>query len=77
MANVAIVQDGYNQEDPLSTLKIVTKPIPQPARRQVVVHIKLRPINPTDFITLRLGGIAQGGTCGSEGVGIVHEVCYA
>jgi NADPH:quinone reductase-like Zn-dependent oxidoreductase len=74
MSNVVIVQDGYDKEDPLSTLKVVTKPIPKPAPGQVVVHIKLRPINPTDFITLRLGGIAEGGTCGSEGVGIVHEV---
>ena len=77
MSNVAIVQDGFNQDDPLSTLKVVNKPIPKPAPGQVVVQIKLRPINPTDFITLRLGGIAQGGICGSEGFGIVHEVRYA
>ncbi|KAG0607990.1 hypothetical protein M758_8G069700 [Ceratodon purpureus] len=74
MSNVAIVQDGFNQDDPLSTLKVVNKPIPKPAPGQVVVQIKLRPINPTDFITLRLGGIAQGGICGSEGFGIVHEI---
>jgi trans-2-enoyl-CoA reductase len=74
MANVAIIQDGYDKEDPLRTLKLVTKPIPKPAPGQVVVHIKLRPINPTDFITLRSGGIAKGGTPGSEGYGVIYEV---
>jgi NADPH:quinone reductase-like Zn-dependent oxidoreductase len=74
MANVAIVQDGYDKEDPLRTLKLVTKPIPKPAPGQVVVHIKLRPINPTDFITLRSGAISKGGTSGSEGYGVVYEV---
>jgi NADPH:quinone reductase-like Zn-dependent oxidoreductase len=73
MSNVAIVQDGYNKDDPLSTLKVVTKPIPKPAPGQVVVHIKLRPINPTDFNTIRTGRAANG-TPGSEGYGIVHEV---
>jgi NADPH:quinone reductase-like Zn-dependent oxidoreductase len=64
MANVAIVQDGYDKEDPLRTLKLVTKPIPKPAPGQVVVHV-----------TLRTGGIANGGTPGSEGYGVVYEVC--
>ncbi|KAG0563987.1 hypothetical protein KC19_8G073800 [Ceratodon purpureus] len=74
MANVAIVQDGYDAKDPLSTLKLVTKPIPKPAPGQVVVHIILRPVNPTDLITLRTGAIANGGVAGSEGYGIVYEV---
>jgi NADPH:quinone reductase-like Zn-dependent oxidoreductase len=73
MSNVAIVQDGYSKEDPLSTLKLVSKPIPKPAPGQVVVHIILRPINPTDFNTLRTGRAANG-TAGSEGYGVVYEV---
>lgn len=73
MSNVAIVQNGVNKADPSSTLKVVTKPIPKPAPGQVVVHIKLRPINPTDFNTIRTGR-AGNGTPGSEGYGIVYEV---
>jgi NADPH:quinone reductase-like Zn-dependent oxidoreductase len=73
MSNVAIVQDGFNREDPLSTLKLVTKPIPTPAAGQVVVRVKLRNIHVFDFITLRGPGVANG-TPGSEGYGIVHEV---
>lgn len=74
MSNVAIVQDGFKREDPLSTLKLVSKPIPRPAPGQVVVHLKLRNIHVFDFITLRGTGVANG-TPGSEGYGIVHEVC--
>ncbi|KAG0589203.1 hypothetical protein M758_1G002200 [Ceratodon purpureus] len=73
MSNVAIVQDGFKREDPLSTLKLVSKPIPRPAPGQVVVHLKLRNIHVFDFITLRGTGVANG-TPGSEGYGIVHEV---
>lgn len=72
--NEALVQDGYDVEDPLRTLKLVSKPIPTPMPGQVVVHVTLRPINPTDLILLRLGSNSHGGTGGAEGVGIVHEV---
>ncbi|KAG0607988.1 hypothetical protein M758_8G069500 [Ceratodon purpureus] len=77
MSNVALVQVSFNNDDPASTLKVVTKPIPKPAPGQVVVHIKLRPINPSDFNNLLMGGLIEGGrngTPGSEGFGIVHEV---
>ncbi|KAG0556385.1 hypothetical protein KC19_11G049700 [Ceratodon purpureus] len=73
MSNLALVQDGFHKEDPLSTLKVVTKPIPKASPGQVVVHITLRPINPVDFMTLR-GGNVVNGSAGSEGFGIVHEV---
>lgn len=73
MSNIAVVQDGYNATDPLSTLKLVTKPIPKASPGQVVVHITLRPINPTDFMSVRGGGVVNE-TPGSEGFGIVHEV---
>lgn len=74
MSNVAVVQVGYNAANPLSTLKLVTKPIPKPSPGQVVVHITLRPINPTDYFSVRGGGNVNG-TPGAEGFGIVHEVC--
>lgn len=76
--NIAIVQDGFNKDDPLSTLKVVTNPIPKPAPGKVVVHIKLRPIHPTDFNSVRMGGLVgdagNPGTPGAEGFGFVHEV---
>jgi hypothetical protein len=74
MSNVRIVQDGFNREDPLSTLKLVTSPIPKPSPGQVVVQIKLRNIHVYDFIVLRGPGVANG-TPGCEGYGIIHEVC--
>lgn len=74
MSNIAVVQDGFNAADPLSTLKLVTKPIPKPSPGQVVVHVTLRPINPTDYLSIRGGGIVNE-TPGSEGFGIVYAVC--
>lgn len=72
---MAIVQDGLNKEDFLSTLKLVTKPIPKAGPGQVVVHITMRPVNPTDLLKLRRGQVADGQkVTGSEGYGIVHEV---
>lgn len=73
MSSATVLQDGYNAADALSTLKLVTKPIPKPSPGQVVVHITLRPINPTDYLSIRMGATVNG-TPGSEGFGIVHEV---
>jgi NADPH:quinone reductase-like Zn-dependent oxidoreductase len=77
MSNKAIVQDGYNKEDPLSTVKLVSKPIPTAGPGQVVVRMTMRPINPTDFISLRNGLVGGDGSgiFGSEGCGVVHQVC--
>ena len=77
----AIVQDGFDTANPLSKLKLVTRPAPKALAGQVVVHITLRPVNPTDL--LRLRGywdkpelLSDGKACvGSEGFGIVHQVC--
>ena len=77
----AIVQDGFDTANPLSKLKLVTRPVPKASARQVVVHITLRPVNPTDLISLRAGWgkndlLTDGKGCvGSEGFGIVHQVC--
>lgn len=73
MSNVAIVQEGFNREDPLSTLKVVTQPIPKASPGQVVVRVTLRSILPLDFLTLRGSGV-HNGTPGCEGFGFVHEV---
>jgi len=74
---VAIVD--FNEKDPESSLKLITKPIPKAESGQVVVRITLRPVNPTDIIGIRTGRIAKGiegpATPGSEGFGIVHAVC--
>jgi len=76
MSSRAIVQDGYDKENPFSTLKIVTRPIPSAGPNQVVVRITARPINPTDFLSVRTGRVGGNGygTIGSEGCGVVHEV---
>ncbi|CAM6122779.1 unnamed protein product [Calypogeia fissa] len=74
----AIVQRGYNAEDPESTLELVSKPIPTAAPGYVVVHIILRPINPVDLNIIRSGRLAKGHqnpvTPGSEGFGIVEKI---
>ena len=70
----AVIQNGINAKDPGSTLELVTKPIPKAEPGQVVVHITLRPVNPTDLITIRKGGNSPGATPGSDGFGIVHAV---
>ncbi|KAJ7538634.1 hypothetical protein O6H91_11G057500 [Diphasiastrum complanatum] len=76
--NRAIGQRGFNAENPESALELIEKPIPSAAPGYVVVHIKLRPINPTDLVTIRTGRIARyvegTPTPGSEGYGIVHAV---
>jgi len=77
MSNKAIVQDGYNKEDPLGSVKMVTRPIPQAGSGQVVVRMTMRPVNPTDFISLRnglIGGEGKDRVFGSEGCGVIHEV---
>jgi len=75
MANVAIVQEGFVREDPWSTLKVVTLPIPKAAPGEVVVHISLRHIHVYDLLILSHG--VHNGTPGCEGFGIVHEVCQS
>jgi NADPH:quinone reductase-like Zn-dependent oxidoreductase len=74
--NRAIIQDGYNKDDPLATVKMITKPVPKAGPGQVVVCMTLRPINPTDFISLRNGTVGGNGkgVFGSEGCGVIHEV---
>lgn len=74
MSNRAIVQDGFNKENPLSTLKLVTRPIPSAGANQVVVRVTARPINPADFFCVRNGAVGGNGIIGSEGCGVVHEV---
>ena len=74
----AIVQDGFNNEEPEGTLKLVEIPIPDAEPGHIVVQIKLRPVNPTDLIAIRTGRIAQYTNQpivpGSEGYGIIHKV---
>ena len=70
----AIVQNGFNEKDPESTLELVTKPIPKAESGQVVVNITLRPVHPVDLMLIRTGRYIPGATPGSEGFGIVHAV---
>ncbi|CAM6119776.1 unnamed protein product [Calypogeia fissa] len=74
----AIVQRGYNAEDPESTLELVSKPIPTAAPGYVVVHVILRPVNPVDLNIIRSGRLTKGHqnpvTPGSEGFGLVEKI---
>ena len=74
----AVVINGFNEKDPDSSLQLVTKPLPTAEPGQVVVHLTLRPVNPTDIVAIRTGRTARGivgpATPGSEGFGIVHAV---
>lgn len=74
----AIVQNGFKPEEPEGTLELLQRPIPEAAPGHVVVHIKLRPINPTDMVAIRSGRLTrfakQPPVPGSEGYGIVNSV---
>jgi NADPH:quinone reductase-like Zn-dependent oxidoreductase len=78
MSNRAVVLQKWVANDPDAGLALVTKHVPKAEPGQVVVHIILRPVNPTDLLSLRTPGNAHAKdgsfTPGSEGVGIVHEV---
>ena len=76
----AIVQDGFNNEEPENTLKVVETSIPDAKPGHIVVQIKLRPINPTDLVAIRTGRFVrytnQPIVPGSEGYGIIHKVNF-
>jgi hypothetical protein len=78
MSNRAVVLQKWVANDPDAGLALVTKHVPKAEPGQVVVHIILRPVNPTELLTLRTQGYAHAKdgsfTPGSEGVGIVHDV---
>ncbi|CAM6113777.1 unnamed protein product [Calypogeia fissa] len=68
----AIVQKGFNPQDPYSTLELVSKPIPTAARGHVVVHLTLRPVNRIDLVLIKTG--QNHDTPGGEGFGIVETI---
>jgi trans-2-enoyl-CoA reductase len=74
----AVAIESFNEKDPDGSLKLITKPIPKAEPGQVVVHVTLRPVNPTDLVGIRTGRVTKGqvgpATPGSEGFGIVHAV---
>ncbi|CAM6022461.1 unnamed protein product [Sphagnum balticum] len=78
MSNRAVVLQTWVANNPDAGLALVTKPVPEAQPGQVVVHIILRPVNPTDLMPYRNQGYAHAKdgsyTPGSEGVGIVHDV---
>ncbi|EFJ16159.1 hypothetical protein SELMODRAFT_268645 [Selaginella moellendorffii] len=56
-------------------LELTSKPVPDPSPGRVIVRILLRPINPTDLVSIRTGRFGHPvSTPGSEGYGIVHAV---
>ncbi|CAM6050344.1 unnamed protein product [Sphagnum compactum] len=78
MSNRAVVLQTWVANNPDAGLALVTKPVPEAEPGQVVVHIILRPVNPTDLFPIRTQGYAHAKdgsfTPGSEGVGIVYDV---
>ncbi|CAK9238302.1 unnamed protein product [Sphagnum troendelagicum] len=71
MSNRAVEQQNFDAKDPFAGLALVTKPVPKAEPGHVVVRITLRPVNPTDLISISSNGLR---IPGSEGFGIVHEV---
>ncbi len=71
MSNRAVEQQNFDAKDPFAGLALVTKPVPKAEPGHVVVRITLRPVNPTDLLSIRSNTLR---IPGSEGFGIVHEV---
>jgi trans-2-enoyl-CoA reductase len=81
MSNTAVEQQNFDEQDPFAGLALVTKPVPKAEPGHVVVRITLRPVHPSDLISissnrLRIPGVSSNRLLipGSEGFGIVHEV---
>ncbi|CAK9278513.1 unnamed protein product [Sphagnum jensenii] len=71
MSNRAVEQQNFDAKDPFAGLALVTKPVPKAEPGRVVVRITLRPVNPTDLLSISSNTLR---IPGSEGFGIVHEV---
>ncbi|KAH9552104.1 hypothetical protein CY35_09G046200 [Sphagnum magellanicum] len=71
MSNRTVEQQNFDAEDPFAGLALVTKPVPKVKPGHVVVRITLRPVNPTDLVSISSNKLR---IPGSEGFGIVHEV---
>ena len=52
MSNTAVEQQNFDAKDPFAGLALVTKPVPKAEPGHVVVRITLRPVNPTDLISI-------------------------
>jgi hypothetical protein len=74
MSNTAVEQQNFDAKDPFAGLALVTKPVPKAEPGHVVVRITLRPVNPTDLLSISSNSLR---IPGSEGFGIVHEVKQA
>ncbi len=74
MSNTAVEQQNFDAKDPFAGLTLVTKPVPKAEPGHVVVRITLRPVNPTDLLSISSNSLR---IPGSEGFGIVHEVKQA
>lgn len=73
----AIVQ--LKLAEPCDALQLVRRDKPTPSPGQVLVRITVRPINPTDLVNIRNGGVPklpyhQPPVMGCEGFGIVEEI---
>jgi hypothetical protein len=74
MSNRAVEQQNFDAKDPFAGLALVTKPVPKAEPGHVVVRITLRPVNPTDLLSISSNRLR---IPGSEGFGIIHEVKQA
>ncbi|KAH9552828.1 hypothetical protein CY35_09G087300 [Sphagnum magellanicum] len=55
MSNRAVEQQNFDAKDPFAGLALVTKPVPKAEPGHVVVPITLRPVNPTDLLSILYG----------------------
>lgn len=77
--NRAVQVVEFAPDDPPAGLRVVDLPHPTPGEREVLVRLTLRPVNPTDVLSL--SGRAHRGrylslpaVVGLEGVGVVEEL---
>ena len=51
---VAAAVEKFNACDPAAAISVLRDwPVPEPSDGEVLVHVKLRPVNPSDIFTLK------------------------
>lgn len=71
--NTAVEVFEFNKDDPIQGTRLVKRPVPEPGEGQVLVNILLRPINPSDVMSLI--GVYPGFTTKLPGVPGIDGAC--
>lgn len=76
--NTVVEATAFNVQAPADAVRVVKKPVPDPGAGEVLVKMTMRPINPSDVLSL--GGVYPGftrnlpGVPGIDGVGVVAKL---